>query len=185
MRRHILEYLASIIITLSFAVLYGILEYYWIITDRDVPFRYGHGPVFLGFELYHVAIMFPILLIVGFSPFIDDLLGTSKVIEKGYTAALGAASTVFSVMLEDIVWFLCRTVRPLPLDQLGGKWIQASDWTARWSYLTIPGGVIPTWYVMIVIATVPVWTAVLRHWSMETVSGLRAKLTRLGYEASH
>jgi len=41
-------------------------------------------------------------LIVGFSPLIDDVLGTSKVIEKSYTAALGAATTLFSIMLEDI-----------------------------------------------------------------------------------
>lgn len=33
MRAHILEYPNSILVTLSFAVLYGILEYYWIITD--------------------------------------------------------------------------------------------------------------------------------------------------------
>lgn len=59
--------LPSIVVTISFAVLYGILEYYWIVTDRDVPFRYRHGPIFLGFYLYHLVIMFPVLLIVRFS----------------------------------------------------------------------------------------------------------------------
>jgi hypothetical protein len=82
MQAHIREYLASIFVTLSFAVLYGVLEYYWIITDRYVPFRYGHGPIFLGFYLYHLGIMFPILMIVGFSPLINDLLGASRVVEK-------------------------------------------------------------------------------------------------------
>jgi len=43
-------------------------------------------------------IMFPILLIVGFSSLIDDILGTSKVIEKWYTTALGVATTLFSIM---------------------------------------------------------------------------------------
>jgi hypothetical protein len=118
MRKHIREYLITIIVTLSFAVLYGVLEYYWIITDRDVPFRYGHGPIFLGFQLYHLVIMFPILLIVGFSSLMDDILGTSRVIEMGYTTALGAATTLFSIMLEDITWFLCRTIKPLSSDQL-------------------------------------------------------------------
>ncbi len=176
MRRHILEYLMSIIITLSFASLYGVLEYFWIITDRDVPFRYGHGPIFLGFELYHIAILFPILLIVGFSPFIDDFLGTSKVIEKRYTAALGAATTTFSVMVEDIVWFVSRVLRPLPFDPLGGKWIQPSDWTARWGYLSIPGGVVPTWYIIIGLISLLIWYAVLRHWSKQTLHDFKFRV---------
>jgi surface polysaccharide O-acyltransferase-like enzyme len=129
---HLLEYATSITATLLFAVFYGILEYYWIVTSKDVPFRYGNGHVFLGFYFYHLEIMFPILLIVGFSPLIADILGTgNKVREKSYTAALGAATTLFSIMLEDITWFLCRTIDPLPLDALPGKWIQPSDWTAR------------------------------------------------------
>ncbi len=168
LRAHILEYLTSIAVTLSFAGLYGMLEYYWIITDRDVPFRYGHGPIFLGFQLYHLVIMFPILMIVGFSPLIADILGTSVVVEKRYTAALGAATTLFSIMLEDITWFLCRTILPLPLDPLAGKWIQPSDWTARWSYLSIPGGALPSWYTIVVLIAVPAWVAVLRHWSRQS-----------------
>ena len=167
---HLLEYATSIATTLLFAVFYGILEYYWIVTSKDVPFRYGNGPVFLGFYLYHLEIMFPILLIVGFSPLIDDILGTgNKVREKSYTAALGAATTLFSIMLEDITWFLCRTIDPLPLDALPGKWIQASDWTARGGYLSIPGGVIPSWYIIVVFVTVLVWIAVFRHWDKQTL----------------
>jgi len=167
---HLLEYATSIATTLLFAVFYGILEYYWIVTGKDVPFRYGNGPVFLGFYLYHLEIMFPILLIVGFSPLIDDILGTgNKVREKSYTAALGAATTLFSIMLEDITWFLCRTIDPLPLDALPGKWIQASDWTARGGYLSIPGGVIPSWYIIVVFVTVLVWIAVFRHWDKQTL----------------
>jgi len=163
---HLLEYVTSIATTLLFAVLYGILEYYWIVTSKDVPFRYGHGPIFLGFCLYHLEIMFPILLIVGFSPLIADILGTgNKVREKGFTAALGAATTLFSIMLEDISWFLCRTVNPLPLDPLAGKWIQSSDWTARGSlgYVSIPGGVIPSWYIIVAIVAVLVWAAVFKY----------------------
>ena len=129
---HLLEYFTSIATTLFFAFLYGVLEYYWISTSKDVPFRYGNGPIFLGFYLYHVEVMFPILLIVGFSPLIDDILGTgNKVRERSFTLALGSATTLFSIMLEDITWFSCRTVDPLPLDPLAGKWIQPSDWTAR------------------------------------------------------
>jgi len=174
--RHNLEYLTSIAVTLAFAVLYGVLEYYWIITDRDVPFRYGHAPIFLGFQLYHIAIMLPILFLVGLAPFIDDWIGTSVIVEKRYTGTLGFATTVFAVMLEDVVWFLCRLFNPLPLDSLGMKWIQPSDWTARWHYFVIPGGVIPTWYLFVSFFAVVVWVAVFRHWSSETVRGLRARL---------
>ena len=167
---HLLEYATSIATTLLFAVFYGILEYYWIVTGKDVPFRYGNGPVFLGFYLYHLEIMFPILLIVGFSPLIDDILGTgNKVREKSYTAALGAATILFSIMLEDITWFLCRTIDPLPLDVLPGKWIQPSDWTARGGYLSIPSGVIPSWYIIVVFVTVPVWVTIFRHWDKQTL----------------
>lgn len=166
---HLLEYATSITTTLLFAVLYGILEYYWIVTGKNVPFRYGQGPVFLGFYLYHISIMFPILLIVGFSPLIADILGTgNKVREKSYTTALGVATTLFSIRLEDITWFLCRTIRPLPSDPLAKKWIQPSDWTARGplGYLSIPGGVIPSWYIIVVFVTVLLWIAVFKHWSL-------------------
>jgi Na+-driven multidrug efflux pump len=166
---HLLEYATSIIFTLAFAVFYGVLEYYWIVTNKDVPFRYGHGPIFLGFYDYHIFVMFPILLIVGFSPLIADILGTgNKVREKSYTAALGVATTLFSIMLEDITWFFCRTIHPLPLDTLAGKWIQPSDWTARGpiGYLSIPGGVIPSWYIIVAFVTVLIWAAVFKHWSL-------------------
>ena len=169
---HLLEYVTSIATTLLFAVLYGILEYYWIVTSKDVPFRYGSGPVFLGFYLYHLEVMLPILLIVGFSPLIADILGTgNKVREKGFTFALGCATILFSIMLEDITWFSCRSVDPLPLDPLAGKWIQPSDWTARGSlgYLSIPGGVIPSWYIIVAIIAVLIWAAVFKHWSLLTV----------------
>lgn len=170
---HLREYASSITTTLLFAVLYGVLEYYWIVTGKNVPFRYGHGPLILGFYLYHISIMFPILLIVGFSPLIADILGTgNKVVEKSYTAALGVATTLFSIMLEDITWFLCRTIQPLPSDPLAGKWIQSSDWTARGpiGYLSIPSGVIPSWYIIVVFVTVLLWIAVFKHWSLFLVS---------------
>ena len=175
LRRQNLEYLTSIGITLVFAALYGILEYYWIITDRDVPFRYGHEPVFLGFQLYHIVIMLPILFLVGFAPFVDDLIGTSAIVEKRYTVALGFATTVFAIMLEDIVWFLCRLLNPLPMDSLAGSWIQASDWTARWNSVVVPRGVIPTWYFIIAFFAVVVWVAVFRHWSRQTIRNVRAR----------
>jgi hypothetical protein len=175
MQRRNLEYLTNIGITLTFAVLYGVLEYYWIITDRDVPFRYGHAPVFLGFQLYHIAIMLPILFLVGFAPFIDDWVGTSAVVEKRYTGALGFATTVFAIMLEDIVWFLSRLFNALPMDPLGGKWIQPSDWTARWHYVPILEGVMPTWYFTVALFAIVVWVAVFRHWSKQTIQELRAR----------
>lgn len=159
-----------------FAVLYGMLEYYWIITDRDVPFRYGHEPVFLGFQLYHIVIMLPILFLVGFAPFIDDLIGASAIVEKRYTVALGFGTTVFAIMLEDTVWFLCRLLNPLSMDSLGGLWIQAYDWTARWHYVAIAGEVIPTWYFMVAFFAVVVWAAVFMHWSKQTVRELHTRL---------
>jgi hypothetical protein len=158
-----LEYLTSIVVTLTFAILYGVLEYYWIITDRDVPFRYGNAPIFLGFYLYHIAVMMPILFLVGFAPLIDDLIGTSQIIEKWYTAALGFATTVFAVMLEDITWFLARVLNPLSMDPLGGQWIQATDWTATWGSIPFPGGVIPTWYCLIAVFAGVMWICVFRH----------------------
>ncbi len=176
MLKHNLEYLTSIGITLSFSILYGILEYYWIITDRDVPFRYGHEPVFLGFQLYHIAVMLPIFTLVGLSPFLDDWIGTSARIEKWYTTTLGFATTIFAVMLEDIVWFTSRVLRPLPLDQLGGKWIQSSDWTARWSYVDIGGGVIPTWYFIVAILTFTAWFIVFRHWTSQRLKSFAAEV---------
>jgi hypothetical protein len=118
MQRHILEYTTSIITTLSFAVLYGILEYYWIVT--------------------------------GMYLCITDM-------------------DLFSVILEDISWFLCGIISPLPSDTLPGKWIQPSGWTARWSYLTIPGGAVPSWYMIVGLVKVPVWAAVFRHWSKQTL----------------
>lgn len=168
---HLLEYATSIMTTVFFAFLYGVLEYYWIPTGKSVPFRYGSGPIFLGFYLYHLEVMFPILLLVGFSPLIDDILGTGNgVRERAVTFALGCATILFSIMAEDITWFSCRTLDPLPTDLYAGKWIQSFDWTARGplGYLTIPGGVIPSWYFVVTFIAVLMWVAIFKKWSKKT-----------------
>lgn len=180
MLKHNLEYLTSIGVTLGFSILYGVLEYYWIITDRDVPFRYGHEPVFLGFQLYHLAVMLPIFTLVGLSPFIDDLIGTSARIEKWYTATLGLATTIFVVMLEDIVWFASRVVRPLSLDPLRGAWIQPSDWTARLGYVQIPGGAIPLWYFVVSAITIAAWDIVFKHWTSTRLQKFATEVAKIG-----
>ncbi len=161
--KHHQEYLVNILIVLSFAALYGFLEYYWIAPTRDVPFRYGHEPLILGFYMYHIFPMLFIFALVGLSSFIDDWLGTSAKIEKRYTGVLAIASTLFAVMFEDIAWFVCRLVNPLAGDPLARMWIQSSDWTARWTYLPIPGGVIPGWYFVVACIAIVLWAEAFWH----------------------
>jgi len=190
------EYLFATLVTLLFSVLYGILEYYWIITDRDVPFRYGNQPVLFGqFNTYHIYVMFPIFILVAFSPFLDDLVvKANPVIEKWYTAFLGVATVGFAVLLEDATWFLSRVVNPLRADTFAGKWIQSwmdnypsepfcrkltdgnyvcIEWTAQRGFVDIAGVVIPYWYIVVGSISVVVWFFVFRH-----LSG-RAELYRI------
>ena len=172
MRKQNIEYVTSTIVTITFAILYGILEYYWIITDRDVPFRYGHEPIFLGFNTYHLAIMLPILVLVAFDPFFDDLFfKMNPVIEKWYTSFLGGATTVFAVMIEDITWFTCRVLNPLAGDDYAHKWIQVvgpkgePEWTARWAYLALGGDALPVWYLIVIVFTIASWAFIFTHTS--------------------
>jgi len=184
------EYLTSTVVTIVFSILYGILEYYWIITDRDVPFRYGNQPIFLGFNTYHLTIMLPILILVAFGPFFDDLfLKLNPMIEKWYTSFLGGATTFFAMMIEDITWFVCRVVNPLKLDGLANKWIQIAgpdgkpEWTARWAYLAFDGNAVPIWYFLVAIFSIASWAFIFtrksgKEFARKLVAGFARKYRR-------
>lgn len=141
-----------------FAFLYAFLEYYYILQSRPgLPFRYAYTPVFLGFYWYHIFPMLGMFGLVGFLPFLDDILFKFKPyqIEPRRTALLGAANMVLAVWFEDLFWFTCRLLDPLTGDPLGGKWIQVvgtdglPEWTARWGYFALGGNAVPYWYVIV------------------------------------
>jgi hypothetical protein len=180
------EYIAATLVTLAFSVLYGVLEYYWIVTDRDVPFRYGNQPIFLGqFNMYHITIMFPLFIIAAFAPLIDDLVVKSNpIIEKWYTFFLGMAGFGFAILVEDITWFLSRLINPLQADPLGGRWIQSwtasyasaafcrqqaggiyvcTEWTAQRGFIQIGQVVIPYWYIVVGFLAAVVWFMIFKR----------------------
>ena len=154
------EYRTSVIASLVFAMLYGYLEYYYILQSRPgLPFRYAYTPVFLGFYWYHIFPMMPMFGLVGFLPFLDDIIFKFRPhqVEKIRTGLLGCANIWLAVWFEDIFWFLFRVTDPLNGDPLGGKWIQVvgvdrlPEWTARWGYFPFDGNALPYWYVITTI----------------------------------
>lgn len=186
------EYLFPTLVTILFSVLYGTLEYYWIITDRDVPFRYGNQPVLFGqFNTYHIYIMFPLFILVAFGPFLDDwIIKANPLIEKWYTFFLGGATVGFAALLEDITWFFVRVINPLKIDTLGGKWIQSwtanspsesfcrkltdgsyvcTEWTAQRGFVNIAGVIVPYWYIIVGLISAVIWFFVFRHISGRAV----------------
>jgi hypothetical protein len=163
------EYRSSVVASLIFAFLYGWLEYYYIVQSRPgLPFRYAYTPIFLGFYEYHIFPMLVIFGLVGFLPFLDDVLFMFRPqsVEKLRTGILGIANIFLAVWFEDISWFVCRMIRPLEGDPLGGKWIQVvgvdglPEWTARMGYLALGGNAIPYWYVIAAFSLVIVYSVV-------------------------
>ncbi len=166
------EYRTSVIASLVFAILYGYLEYYYILQARPgLPFRYAYTPIFLGFYWYHIFPMMPIFGLVGFLPLLDDILFKFRPnqVEKIRTGLLGCANIWLAVWFEDIFWFLFRMANPLNGDPLGGKWIQVvgvdglPDWTARWGYFAFNGNALPYWYVITAILLALAYFMVFFH----------------------
>lgn len=182
------EYLFPTLVTLAFSVWYGVLEYYWVDTNRAVPFRYGNQTILFGqFSTYHVYVMFPIFIFVAFGPFLDDLIvKVNPVIEKWYTFFLGGATVGFAALLEDVTWFISRVLNPHEGEGFPGKWIQSwtansasapfcsklangtygcTEWTAQRGFFDIGGVIIPYWYVIVGLLSGLIWFFVFKHLS--------------------
>ena len=165
LRRMRISFLASCIIVIVFAVSYGYLEYYYIndpVLGKTANLTVGGGshrvatPIIGGLYSYHLFPMMLIFILTGFYPFFDsisfNILGRHK---REKTFALGVASVVSAILVEDFAWFFYRWWLPLDDDPKRYLLMQASDWTTRTlGGLPVhnPGAfgsfVVPYWYLI-------------------------------------
>ena len=144
----------------SFAMAY--LEYNFVLFDV-LPYREAVQPSFGSWYAYHFVFFLPVLMWVGFQPFISQLLlkaSSSEAFRKAF--ALGLAGLFLGVILEDVGWFLFRLLAPLSSDPLAHQWIRSTDYTSSViGYATIAGAVIPLWYFVLLIPIVAILIALV------------------------
>jgi hypothetical protein len=163
LRRMRISFLASCTLVIIFAVSYAFLEYYYIndpVLGKTANLTVQGGshrvatPIIGGLYSYHLFPMMLIFILTGFYPFFDsisfNILGRHK---REKTIALGIASVVSAVLVEDFAWFFYRWWLPLDNDPKRYLLMQASDWTARTlgglpvhNLGSLGSFVIPYWY---------------------------------------
>ncbi|MCL5067771.1 MAG: hypothetical protein M1368_05390 [Thaumarchaeota archaeon] len=149
-RRVKLAYLVSLFSVLLVSVLFGYLEYNFVEVS-NVPLREARQPLIGIFYSYQLGIFFPIIAIVAFSQFLQELTSrAASMWSIKQTLALGAAGFLLGVLLEDISWFAFRAFAPVSSDPLAHHWILPSDPSAySLGYANIFGGIVPLWYIVI------------------------------------
>lgn len=144
------KYLTTIIIVAIISIAFASLEYNYILFD-SLPYREAQQPVIGIFHVYQLLIFIPTIALMSFQPFIYQALSGNRSSGRSRkTLALGVASLLLGLILEDAVWFLHRLLIPLPTDPLANQWIRPSDYTATvLGYAKILGTIIPLWYLIL------------------------------------
>ena len=170
------EYLTSIVGSILFAVAYSFIEYYTHLWDLYLPFPKFQVWVLSSYQLIY---MLPVLLLVVFLPFLDDLLdihGERRAILE--TFILGIANFTLLILTEDITYFLpWRCIKPRPNDPLAYKWITPDDWTCKvMGYIDV-SIIIPCWYILAIIVIAILYYLVFSgilwklEWRIRVLSG--------------
>ena len=143
-----LEKLTSLLGSLTFAVWYGFLEYYYKPWTEWMPLPKIRLYMFSEYSLFF---MLPVIVFVAFYPFIDDLASKASLNSKLSTLLWGLGNTMLLTLIEDVSYFLpWRILYPIPGDPYGGLWIQPGEWTTKiLGYITIMNVVIPVWYLIL------------------------------------
>lgn len=158
-----IEFISTAIICAVFAVSFAHLEYYYI---KDPALQISNGrvevndanfdrsretkPIIGNMYQYHLFPMLFIFILISFVALWDDiafkLLGRHKRIKA---LMLGFANLIAAITIEDLAWFVNRTLVPLADDPKGFQLMQFSDWTSMHLGAIDTGSfVIPNWYIV-------------------------------------
>ena len=158
-----IEFISTAIICAVFAVSFAHLEYYYI---KDPALQISNGrvevndanfdrsretkPIIGNMYQYHLFPMLFIFILISFAALWDDiafkLLGRHKRIKA---LMLGFANLIAAITIEDLAWFVNRTLVPLADDPKGFQLMQFSDWTSMHLGAIDTGSfVIPNWYIV-------------------------------------
>jgi hypothetical protein len=172
-----IEFIATAIICAVFAVSFAHLEYYYI---KDPALQISNGkvevndtnfdrsretkPIIGNMYQYHLFPMLFIFALISFAALWDDmafkLLGRHKRIKA---LMLGCGNLIAAITIEDLAWFVNRSLVPLADDPKGGQLMQFSDWTSMHLGAIDAGSfVIPNWYIVSLALTILLYYGAFR-----------------------
>lgn len=174
-----IEFISTAVICVVFAVSFAHLEYYYI---KDPALQISNGkvevkdanfdrsretkPIIGNMYQYHLFPMLFIFVLISFAALWDDmvfrLFGRHKRIKA---LMLGFANLITAITIEDLAWFVNRSLVPLADDPKGGQLMQFSDWTSMHvGAVDVGSFVIPNWYIIsLVLVTLLYYGAFRKH----------------------
>lgn len=174
-----IEFISTAVICVVFAVSFAHLEYYYI---KDPALQISNGkvevkdanfdrsretkPIIGNMYQYHLFPMLFIFVLISFAALWDDmvfrLFGRHKRIKA---LMLGFANLITAITIEDLAWFVNRSLVPLADDPKGGQLMQFSDWTSMHvGAIDVGSFVIPNWYIIsLVLVTLLYYGAFRKH----------------------
>jgi len=145
------EFPRNLILCSALAFFFSYLEYYYVALD-GIPYREMYQVGFLRMPPYVLFPLAPALAVVAFSPLLDDLmLRRFDWSEKNRTLVLACANFLWALTLYDTLYYVFRSMFPLPTDPLGGVWIRREE-ASIMGVVNLLGVLWPTWY----FATLPI-----------------------------
>ncbi len=174
-----IEFVSTAIICAVFAVSFAHLEYYYI---KDPALQISNGkvevidanfdrsretkPIIGNMYQYHLFPMLFIFVLISFAALWDDmafkLLGRHKRVKA---LVFGFANLITAITIEDLAWFVNRSLVPLADDPKGGQLMQFSDWTSmHLGVIDVGSFVIPNWYIIaLAFVTLAYYGAFRKH----------------------
>lgn len=174
-----IEFIATAVICAVFAISFAHLEYYYI---KDPALQISNGkvevndanfdrsretkPIIGNMYQYHLFPMLFIFVLISFAALWDDmafkLLGRHKRVKA---LVFGFANLITAITIEDLAWFVNRSLVPLADDPKGGQLMQFSDWTSMHiGAIDLGSFVIPNWYIIaLVLVTLAYYWAFRKH----------------------
>lgn len=174
-----IEFISTAVICVVFAVSFAHLEYYYI---KDPALQISNGkvevkdanfdrsretkPIIGNMYQYHLFPMLFIFVLISFAALWDDMIfrlfGRHKRIKA---LMLGFANLITAITIEDLAWFVNRSLVPLADDPKGGQLMQFSDWTSMHvGAVDVGSFVIPNWYIIsLVLVTLLYYGAFRKH----------------------
>lgn len=174
-----IEFISTAVICVVFAVSFAHLEYYYI---KDPALQISNGkvevndanfdrsretkPIIGNMYQYHLFPMLFIFVLISFAALWDDmafrLFGRHKRIKA---LMLAFANLITAITIEDLAWFVNRSLVPLADDPKGGQLMQFSDWTSMHvGAVDVGSFVIPNWYIIsLALITLLYYVAFRKH----------------------
>jgi hypothetical protein len=145
-----IELVTLLMLVLASGITYGILEALYIPTGtmnaKPIPGTGGH------FAYYHLCL----LSLMAVASFALALLHVQEIAEhkKKYTILMGLAALPFSLLVEDITWFI-TSWRPIHRDE----W---AVWHSGWE-ISLGFTCVPLWYFAVLLFSTCMWLLASRY----------------------